>query len=294
VVGPLVGVDVHHHAILPRYRDELESLGIGAQPGVGFPDWTPERSLAWMDAARVDRALLSVASPGFFFGDHRQTVRLTTMCDEDLARLRDQHPDRFGVFATVALPCLDEALVAVEAALDARGFDGVALLTHYSGDHLGHPRWSELLSLLDERDALVHIHPTVPHGWPDDASEHPAQLAYPFETTRTFFSMARAHVFSRFPRIRWIFSHGGGTIPFLIDRLTKGDADGAIGGGDTVGQAMASSYFDNALLGEPALAALTAFAGRDRILLGSDLPFVTDPRADTLVDRYRRLTGVAL
>ncbi|QXJ21350.1 amidohydrolase [Actinomadura graeca] len=282
-------VDVHHHAILPRYRAELESLGIGAQPGVGFPPWTPEASLDWLDSAGIGKALLSVASPGFFFGDHAQTVRLTAMCNEDLMRLRDRHSGRFGVFATVPLPCLAESLDEVERALGRRAFDGVALLTHYGGGRLGEPRWSELLSLLDDHGALVHVHPTVPHEWPADAPLRPSLLDYPFETTRTFLTLASHRAFSRYPRIRWIFSHGGGTVPFLEDRLTAGIDGSPLGGGDTMRQAMTVSCFDTALLGDPALAALTTFAGRDRILFGSDLPFVNTTRATALATRYSRM-----
>lgn len=294
---PASSVDVHHHAILPRYRDELERLGVGAQPGVGFPAWSPEASLAWLDGDGVDRALLSVASPGFFFGDHAHTVRLTEMCNEDLARVRDRYPGRFGIFAAVPLPCLAEALAQAERALDD-GFDGVALLTGYRGRSLASPRWTELFGLLHGREAVVHVHPTAPHPWPPDADTRPSLLEYPFETTRVFVGMARGRVFSRFPGIRWIFSHGGGTVPFLSDRLTGGTpasaidgaAGGAIDGGDTIAEALDVSRFDTALCGAPALAALTEFAGRERLVFGSDPPFVSPDRASRLRRDHLRWT----
>lgn len=170
-----------------------------------------------------------------------------------------------------------------ERALD-RGFDGVALLTGYRGRSLADTQWTELFSLPHDREAVVHVHPTVPHPWPADADTRPSLLEYPFETTRVFVGMARKRVFNRFPGNRWIFWHGGGTVPFLSDRITGGSADDAIDGGDTLAHALAVSRFDTALCGAPALAVLTEFTCRDRMLFGSDLPFVSPGRAS----RFRR------
>lgn len=273
----VAAVDVHHHAILPGYRETLDRWGVQAQPGVPFPAWTPERSLRWMDDAGVERALVSLASPGFHFGDVAATAALTTRCNVELARLRDRAPARFGLFGTVGLPDLSAGLVQVERCL-ADGFDGIGLLTRYDGKLLGSPEWEELYALLDARAALVHVHPTIPCGWPVDAPVRPSLLEYPFETTRVIVELARRKVFGRFPRIRWVFAHGGGALAALAERISGGDMDAPLLGGDSLRTVAAASVFDSALVGAAALSALAAVVGRDRIVYGSDLPFVDEAR----------------
>lgn len=286
-------VDVHHHAIFPGYREELAARGIGAQPGIPLPDWTPEGSLRWMDGAGVERALLSVASPGFYFGDQGFADRLAAVCNRELAAVRDRWPDRFGVLAAVPLPSVASAVAEVGRALDAVGFDGVALLTQYGGRQLGSPEQDEFLALLDARGAAVHVHPTIPEGWPADATARPSLVEYPFETTRAFVSLAANRVFTRFPAIRWVFSHGGGTVPFLADRLTAGAPDAPVADGDSLAAALARSWFDAALTGPVALRALADVAGPGRILFGSDLPFVDAGRAGAIRAAFTRVTGQA-
>ncbi|WAX58960.1 amidohydrolase [Jatrophihabitans cynanchi] len=271
-------MDYHHHAILPGYRARLDAWGIGAQPGVPFPAWTPEGSLAWMDDAAVDRALLSVGSPGFYFGDQSVTTALTEICNAELAELRDRWPERFGIFATVPLPELATALAQVERALEVDGFDGVGLLTQYGGRYLGDRAWDELYVLLNERGALAHVHPTVPEGWDPQAPVRPSVLDYPFETTRAILELARQRVFSRYPAIRWVFSHGGGTFGALADRMSGSDPAAPIAGGDSMRDLLFASRFDSALVGSAGLAALAVVAGTERIVFGSDLPFVSAGR----------------
>ena len=283
-------LDLHHHAILPGYRSQLDAWGIGAQPGVPFPEWTPEISLGWMDQTGVSTALLSVGSPGFYFGDLAATAALTAVCNAELAALRERWPERFGLFAAVPLPDLAASITQVEAAF-AEGFDGVGLLTQYAGRHLGEPAWEEFYALLDERAVLVHVHPTVPEGWDPSAPVRPSLLEYPFETTRTILELARCRVFSRYPHIRWVFSHGGGAFGVMADRMSGSDPSAPILGGDCVRDILAASRFDSALVGPSGLAALATLAGTDRVVYGSDLPFVGSERIARERDALQALLG---
>lgn len=268
------GVDYHHHAILPGYRARLDSWGVGAQPGVPFPAWTPEISLRWMDEAQVERSMLSVGSPGFDFGDRAAAPALTAVCNAELAALRERRPERFGIFAAVPLPDLTASLEQTGRALVLDGFDGVGLLTQYGGRYVGDPAWAEFYALLDEHAALVHVHPTVPHGWDAAGPVRPSLLEYPFETTRAVLELIRQRVFSRYPGIRWVFSHGGGTFAGLADRISGGDPSAPIIDGDCLQDVLRASRFDSALVGAAGLAALEIVAGTERIVFGSDLPFV--------------------
>jgi predicted TIM-barrel fold metal-dependent hydrolase len=118
----------------------------------------------------------------------------------------------------------------------------------------------------------------VPHGWDPSRPLRPSLLEYPFETTRAIVELARNRVFTRYPAIRWVFSHGGGTFAVLADRMSGGDPAGPIGAGDSVRDVVRASRFDSALVGSAGLAALREVAGAERIVFGSDLPFVPPER----------------
>jgi predicted TIM-barrel fold metal-dependent hydrolase len=278
------GVDVHHHAITERYRERMRSRA-AARPGAAgipaIPEWSADSALAWLDAVGIERALLSPAARGFGAGEVDEVVDFARAAHDDLLGLRERHPERFGVLAPLPLPALEEALAHAERALRHDGADGIALLTQYAGQHVGRPEWDDLLAVLDDHGALVHVHPTAPAGAPLRDLQGPHLVEYVFDTTRVAVLLARRHVFTRFPRIRWIFAHGGGTLPYVAERLD--DPPGTVDGGDRFADLLRVSCFDTALLGRPALAALAEFAGADRIVFGSDAPFIHGDRIKNLM-----------
>jgi 6-methylsalicylate decarboxylase len=278
------GIDVHHHAITERYRERLRSRAAhsGAARIPGVPEWSADGALAWMDAAGIERALLSAAARGFGKGDPDEVVEFAAAAHDDLLALRDRHPERFGVLAPLPLPALDRALEHAERALRRDGVDGITLLTQYDGHYVGEPAWDDLLELLDREGALVHLHPTAPACVPLRDLLGPHLLEYTFDTTRVAVLLATRRAFTRYPRIRWVFAHGGGTLPYVAGRLD--DPPGTVDGGDRFADLLGSSWFDTALLGGPALAALVAFAGADRMVFGSDAPFIHGERADRILD----------
>ncbi|MFC0532350.1 amidohydrolase family protein [Phytohabitans kaempferiae] len=278
-------VDFHHHAITDLYRERLRARASGASGAAGLPGvpgWGPDTSVAWMDEVGIERALLSPAARGFGVGDTESVVGFASAMHDELLALRDARPERFGVLAPLPLPSLDHALRHTESALRRDGIDGIAALTQYAGHYFGEPAWDELLDLLNREAALVHVHPTAPSIAPLRDHVGPNLVEYPFDTTRVAVLLGKRHVFSRFPDIRWVFAHGGGTLPFVVDRLTE--PPGTIDGGDSLAAMLDASCFDTALLGRPALAALAAFAGVERIVFGSDAPFIHGDRLDRLFD----------
>ena len=117
-------------------------------------------------------------------------------------------------------PRLDASLAELEYAFDELRANGVGLLSNYGGRHLGDPLFAPLLEELDRRSAVVHVHPIAPPscrgllpGYPDPF------LEFPFDTTRAVTSLLYAGAFERWPRIAFIFSHGGGAVPMLSQRI---------------------------------------------------------------------------
>jgi len=261
-------VDVHHHILPPQFvaeqRDEI--LYFARDPAV--LDWSPERALEQLDRFGIDTAYVSLGVPG------APEPPLARACNEYSADLKRDYPGRFGVFASLPLPDVDASLSELEYAFDQLGADGIGLLSNYSGRHLGDPQFAPLLEELDRRGAVVHVHPIAPPscrgglpGYPDPF------LEFPFDTTRVVTSLLYAGAFTRWPRISFIFSHGGGAVPMLSQRIVA-LAQLTESVPDPLGQLSRIHVDAVTTTSPPAFAAVSSLLAPERILFGSDYPYV--------------------
>lgn len=289
-------IDVHHHALPPPYVVELSAAGIEALPNYGFPTWSPEQSLQMMDANNIERAVLSVSAPGLYFGDPGQTLRLAGACNEYLAELVSAEP-RFGAFACLPLPSVQDAVAEAGRALDELGLNGVVLYTNTAGVYPGDDRLGPLLSELSARAAVVFVHPVQPCGQREaPVGIRPSILEFVFESTRAGTSLIANRTLARYPGISWILTHGGGTLPYLAERLGHLRHDAAVaerGALDPEGN-LATFYFDVASCTRPhALSCLAAVASADRLLFGSDFPFETSSTAQAAVAELQQHAAIS-
>ncbi len=272
-------IDIHHHIFPPAYLQARS--GEVAARSRGYTqvlEWNPDVSLADMDAGGTTTAILSMSAP-VWFGDVDEARALARSANEYASSLRSRHPGRFGSFATLPLPDVEGALAEAIHALDNLGADGVGLLSNYDDVYLGDEKFRPLLEELDARDAIAYVHPTVASCCQNLVADiSPAFLELPFDTSRTITSLLYSGVLSAYPRIRWIFSHGGGAIPFLADRVSqwaKARPDLAARLPDGPMAELARLNFDTAsVTNAPALAAMNALVPPTKILFGTDYPYV--------------------
>jgi predicted TIM-barrel fold metal-dependent hydrolase len=283
-------IDVHHHVVPGFYRDALPVAG--PVPGVDYPRWTVEASLEVLARQGIAAAVLSVTVPGVDTGEPAASARLARRINEFLAGLVADHPGRFGAFAALPLPHLDETRVELSHALDVLGLDGVGLFTHYRGTYLADPAFRGLLDELDRRHAVVHVHPAVPPAGPATFGLPASLYEFTFDTTRFVAQLLYAGTLRRNPNLRLILSHAGGAVPFLAERLTYGPviapalADRA--DPDPLALLRDRLYYDLAMsTSPPALAALRAFVPPARLLVGTDFPFMPPETSAPAAGRVR-------
>ena len=266
-------IDVHHHFAPPAWVTEVKGRPLLQAANTM---WTPEKSIEDMDRGGVAAAVVSVTNPGLWFGDKAVTKRLARACNDYGARLVADHPTRFGLFAAVPLPDVDGTLNEIAYAYDTLKADGVGLFTSYGDTWLGNAAYRPVMEELNRRKAVVHVHPTAANCCRNldyAPGVGPGSMEYGTDTTRAIVGVTFSGDAARFPDIRFIWSHAGGTAPFLAGRI-----DGASGGAkDRLPSGFMAElkkfYYDLAGAANPgAIASLLKLVTTSQVLFGTDFP----------------------
>jgi predicted TIM-barrel fold metal-dependent hydrolase len=274
-------IDLHHHVVIPELAAELSRRGIEWTGDKGIPSWNLSHDLERMESLGIDAAVASFHPHTWWAGMDRADIeRWTRQGNEFLARVVQENPRRYGGFASLPLPDVDAALRELEYAYDALGLDGVHLLTSQGGQYPGDPALEELFQELDRRSAVVVLHPNTKPPSVDHLNlSLPASLVeFVFDTTRTVANLLYSGTFERYPSIRYIVPHAGGTIPYLARRIEMGAQYSPVLRARVPAGVLSylrRLYYDTAVSSAPVtLTALREFAGPGQIVYGSDLPHV--------------------
>ena len=270
-------IDVHHHLSPPSYVTASVAANFGDGP---MRKWTPESSLADMDKAGIAVAMLSVTTPGVNFTSGEAARKLARECNEYAAKLIADHPGRFGGFAMLPLVDVDASLKEIAYALDTLKLDGIGLLTSYHDKWLGDPAFLPVMEELNRRKVIVYTHPTAADCCVNLVrTQPPVMIEYGTDTTRTIADIVFSGNAQKFRDIRWIFSHAGGTMPFLIERLVRHpalDAKAKPTVPDGTLAELTRFWYDTAQTSnKAAMSALAAIIPTSQILFGTDFPYRT-------------------
>jgi 6-methylsalicylate decarboxylase len=273
--APTPLVDVHAHFLTDAYVSAARAAGHEHPDGMpGWPSWSAGQHLQLMDQWGVARSILSISSPGIHFGDDQAARELTRHVNDAGAAVARAHPDRFGHFASLPLPDVEGSLAELACALDDLGSDGVAVETSAGGIYLGDARYAPLYEELNRRHTVVFAHPTSPPCAQEVSLGRPRpMLEFIFDSTRAVSNLVFSGTLSRYPDIEWVFTHGGGTLPLLADRmeLFRSALAGAARDEPSVPEQVARLWFDMAGTPFPRqVPTLVDAFGSERLLYGSD------------------------
>jgi predicted TIM-barrel fold metal-dependent hydrolase len=283
-------IDLHAHFLPPRYRKT--ALAHGPNPdGPPYPEWDPATAVAMMDEVGIAAQALSLSSPGVSFLDSpAERAALVRAVNEDGAAAVAAYPERLGLLASLPLPETDAALAELAHAYDVLGADGIGLHTHYGPVYLGDAGLEPVMAALNERGALVTIHPRSPCGWEQVSfGRNRPMVEFLFDTTRAVVNLSLNGVLTRYPAIRWVVPHAGAALPVMADRVARLAPLGAppLNGQappDVLGD-LGRLYYDLAGVPLPrALPALLALVPAGQIVYGSDYPFTPAPMVAALAE----------
>jgi predicted TIM-barrel fold metal-dependent hydrolase len=279
-------VDVHSHALLPRWLDAVsevthlprDRLQIAGTP---VPEWSVEHHLAMMDAHGIAACVLSWPSATSFLKG-RPARELARAMNEEFASIIARHPKRFGAFAVLPLDDMDAAVEEMAYALDVLKLDGVSSSTHIGGVYLGDGRFDSWFSEMNRRATTLFVHPTTPVGSEQvSMGINVAILEFMFDSTRMATNMILSGAKKRFADIRMICTHGGGTVPYLASRISilepvfGAGPNRAVLSSEEILSGLSTFYFDlTASTAAASLDAIRHLVPASQLMLGFDFPMM--------------------
>ena len=275
-------IDVHAHLVPPDYVAAMHAAGVDDVEGFPLPKWSEESHLAVMDRNGITSSILSISAPGIKFASGQAARDLARRINEGSAERRQRTKGRFGAFALLMLPDVEGAIAEMDYALDVLKLDGIGLLTNYDGTYLGDPAFDALFAAAAARDAVVYTHPVAPVGYEKLLLGYSASaLEYPFDTTRMLVNLAASGTLRRYPKLKLIASHGGGTVPYLSWRITSisplfNRLDPPITSSEIEAQLKNVYYASTAVSNDASLSTYAAFVPLERRLFGTDTPFMPE------------------
>ena len=282
-------IDLHHHFVPPAYRTAVAAAGMTfADSKRGLPEWSEQAMIEMMDGLAIDRATISVVSPGVHFGDDAAARKLARVVNEEGARLAAVYRGRIGFFASTPLPDIAGAVDEVAYALDHLGADGVIFESNFNGLYLGDAKLDPIYVELDKRKAVLFVHPTAPAlacGCGGHAKPANESLGYPnaliefmFETTRTVTNLVLSGTLTKYPNIRLLVPHAGAVLPSLVSRIDAIAGMQGAGPKPSMREALRRMHFDLAGMPVPEmLTVLLNVADPSKIHYGSDWPHTPLP-----------------
>jgi aminocarboxymuconate-semialdehyde decarboxylase len=287
-------VDFHNHYYPPEYLDALGPSGSTltithdehGNPVVHYPgDYNVmvrgHRDIAYrqdvLDQHGVTTQVISLTTPGTHVETPAVAARLAAITNDAFARVQAERRGRFVPLATLPLCAPGASTTEFIRAFDTLKLPGAMLFSNVNGTGLDDARFWPLYEAANDRDAVMMIHPTYPVGVEAMRDYWLMPLnGFLFDTTLAASKLVFSGVVRRYPRIRWVLGHLGGTIPYLAERLDRGwrafkECRAHI---DEPPTAYLTRHFwyDTVNFAQGPLKLAIEFAGAGRILAGSDYP----------------------
>jgi predicted TIM-barrel fold metal-dependent hydrolase len=269
-------IDIHHHVI-----------GKNNPNAASLPPWNMEIDEAAMKRLGLTGALLSLpvsANP-----------EMIRQMNNFLAQFAAYDPKKYGLLACLPTEFVDEAIKEIDYAYGTLKADGFSIPSNTKGIYIGDDRMDEILAALNRRSAVVLLHPTKPAGgdiplFVKDVSVY----EFPFDTTRAMMDLIYRGKIQKYPNIRWIVSHAGGTIPYLAYRLSTVAQENKVSSlsADEVLTSLKSLYYDVALSTSPGvLSMLKELVGASHILFGTDYPLRYENGVTKSIEQFSSYLG---
>lgn len=271
-------IDVHHHISPPTWLSAVKKLHKDNPP---MANWSVQKTIEDMNKGGVATAITSPTTPQVTGLEAAEAAAVARESNEFAKKLETEHPGRFGTFAMLPLPHIDESLKEIAYAFDTLKVDGVGCMTSYGDKWLGYTEFEPVWEELNRRHATVYTHPTGANCCVNLVRGiNEAYIEYGTDTTRSIFSLIFSGTVQKYKNINWIFSHGGGALTafaerFLVQAISRPPYAGKFTRDQVQGE-LQRFYYDTAQVANPVtLSALVQLVPVSQIVYGTDFPYRT-------------------
>jgi aminocarboxymuconate-semialdehyde decarboxylase len=290
-------IDFHTHIVPGRYPDRPRSCAevnwpvmekiddrrsrmvINGKPYREFESfyWNGDERIARLDEQGIELQVISVLPELLsYWLEVDAAVAITDFMNEFVAGMVYSAPRRFAGMGSVALQDPARAVRQLEAMRQELGLRGVHVGSHVNGVSLADARFYPFFEAAEALGVFVFVHGIKPGGAALMLGPPlmPAVIGVPQETAVTISSFIMTDILGRFPKLKLVFSHGGGTIGAIIDRFN------AVWKEFKAMQVVAMPpidyvrrfYYDTVVFGADYLAYLVAKLGASQMIAGTDGP----------------------
>lgn len=268
------------------FPEEDGPHGVGGRP-IDSRYWDIERKLQFMDSVGIDFSVVSLGNPWLnpFAGEDCESI--AEELNASLATIEGESDGRVVAMGVLPANSPDSAARAVKMIADETCLHGVVSGPSVAGLAFDEPQLDPLWHALSETQVPLFVHPedgVAPESLQGYRHTLPVGLGFPMETTIAISRLVFGGVLERFPDLRILVAHGGGTLPYLAGRL-----DAAWRSDDEVtrqlpkppSEYLKKLYMDSLVYWGPALSTAIRLVGTGQIMFGTDYPFsVADPSAN--------------
>ncbi len=299
-------IDIHAHITPEGFVKAYQSgntwhgMSAGAVSNIRYnprTTWTPEERIADMNSLGVDVQILSTNA--FFYNYENDASVVTAMdreCNDYVAQLVKEHPDRFAGFANLPMQDVTAAAAELERSMNM-GLKGAMIGDHVNGKTFDEPEFMPIWKAAEASGAVMLIHQggnTVvsPRS---DKYHLPNTIGNLADRAVTFASFVFGGVMDACPDLRVCLCHGGGYTCYGIGRMDRGwqvrrEARTHIT--QPPSKYLDKFYYDCLTHSEEALRYLIDSVGIDRVVFGTDWPF--DMATDWPVSDILRMEGLTM
>lgn len=286
-------IDVHNHFYPPEYLDALRSgksvvrvtMDSKGNPHIHYPgDYNVavagHRDIVYrqgvLEKEAVDTQVITLTTPGTHVESPDYAAKLASLVNDAFAKIVAERGPRFAALATLPLNDPKASVNELRRAMEDLRFPGAMVFSNVNGVALADRRFWPLYELANEKQAVLHIHPTSPVGV-EAMTEYWLMplVGFLMDTTLAAAHLVFSGVPERFPRIKWVLSHLGGAIPYLVERLDRGFhafSECRVHIKRPPSEYLKTWYYDTVNFDRSALELAINFAGADHVLAGSDYP----------------------
>lgn len=246
--------------------------------------WAAAERVAEMDAMAIAQQVVSPMPELLsYWLPAEDAALLLRHVSEQISMLCTRHPDRFLGLGAVPLQDVDRACRELETVMTMPGMRGVEVATHVNGVSIGDVRFEPFFALAEQLGAAIFMHGLRPAG--KDRLVGPAALeqvvGFPGDVALGVASLITGGVLARHPDLRCGCSHGGGAFSIVLPRLEHGWKS-AKPIRDSLPQAPSvyarQLYVDTLVYNPRTLQYVIDTFGADRVMIGTDYPFVIADR----------------